>query len=43
MEFTDVLLTKQGGETERQVYFVQSTGALEQRRASCRNWRCAST
>ncbi|HET8942788.1 MAG TPA: histidine--tRNA ligase [Rudaea sp.] len=28
MEFTDVLLTKQGGETERQVYFVQSTGAL---------------
>jgi histidyl-tRNA synthetase len=29
MEFTDVLLTKQGGETERQVYFVQSTGALE--------------
>jgi len=30
MEFSDVLLTKQGGETERQVYFVQSTGALEQ-------------
>jgi len=30
MEFCDVLLTKQGGETERQVYFVQSTGALEQ-------------
>ena len=29
MEFTDVLLTKQGGETERQVSFVQSTGALE--------------
>jgi histidyl-tRNA synthetase len=29
MEFSDVLLTKQGGETERQVYFVQSTGALE--------------
>ncbi len=29
IEFTDVLLTKQGGETERQVYFVQSTGALE--------------
>ena len=26
MEFTDVLLTKSGGETERQVYFVQSTG-----------------
>lgn len=30
MEFADILLTKQGGETERQVYFVQSTGALEQ-------------
>ena len=30
MEFSDILLTKQGGETERQVYFVQSTGALEQ-------------
>jgi histidyl-tRNA synthetase len=30
MEFSDVLLTKQGGETERQVYFVQSTGALDQ-------------
>jgi len=30
MEYSDVLLTKQGGETERQVYFVQSTGALEQ-------------
>lgn len=29
-ELTDVLLTKTGGETERQVYFVQSTGALEQ-------------
>jgi histidyl-tRNA synthetase len=29
MEFSDVLLTKSGGETERQVYFVQSTGALE--------------
>jgi histidyl-tRNA synthetase len=28
-ELTDVLLTKTGGETERQVYFVQSTGALE--------------
>jgi len=28
MEYSDVLLTKQGGETERQVYFVQSTGAL---------------
>ncbi|MCX7563594.1 histidine--tRNA ligase [Xanthomonadaceae bacterium XH05] len=29
-ELSDVLLTKSGGETERQVYFVQSTGALEQ-------------
>jgi histidyl-tRNA synthetase len=30
IEFSDILLTKGGGETERQVYFVQSTGALEQ-------------
>lgn len=30
IEMTDVLLTKTGGETERQVYFVQSTGSLEQ-------------
>ncbi|TAN06303.1 MAG: histidine--tRNA ligase [Rhodanobacteraceae bacterium] len=30
IEFAEVLLTKSGGETERQVYFVQSTGALEQ-------------
>ncbi|MGY6517391.1 MAG: histidine--tRNA ligase [Lysobacteraceae bacterium] len=29
MELSEVLLTKTGGETERQVYFVQSTGALE--------------
>ena len=29
-ELTEVLLTKTGGETERQVYFVQSTGALAQ-------------
>ena len=28
MELSEVLLTKTGGETERQVYFVQSTGAL---------------
>ena len=28
-ELSDVLLTKTGGDTERQVYFVQSTGALE--------------
>jgi histidyl-tRNA synthetase len=30
IEYADVLLTKTGGETERQVYFVQSTGSLEQ-------------
>jgi histidyl-tRNA synthetase len=29
IEFSDILLTKSGGETERQVYFVQSTGSLE--------------
>jgi histidyl-tRNA synthetase len=29
IEYADVLLTKTGGETERQVYFVQSTGALD--------------
>lgn len=29
-EARDILLTKSGGETEKQVYFVQSTGALEQ-------------
>ena len=28
IEYSDVLLTKTGGETERQVYFVQSTGSL---------------
>ena len=28
-EISDVMLTKTGGETERQVYFVQSTGAYE--------------
>ena len=28
-ELSEVLLTKSGGETERQVYFAQSTGALE--------------
>jgi histidyl-tRNA synthetase len=28
-ENTEVLLTKSGGETEKQVYFVQSTGALQ--------------
>jgi histidyl-tRNA synthetase len=32
-ELTDVLLSKSGGETEKQVYFVQSTGALAQDRA----------
>lgn len=30
MELVDVLLTKSGGETEKQVYFVQSTGSLQQ-------------
>lgn len=30
-ELTEVLLTKSGGETERQVYFAQSTGALEKK------------
>ncbi len=29
IELSEVLLTKTGGETERQVYFVQSTGALD--------------
>lgn len=29
-ELTDVLLTKEGGETEKQVYFAQSTGARQQ-------------
>jgi len=29
-ELSEVLLTKSGGETERQVYFVQSTGSLNQ-------------
>jgi len=29
-ELTNVLLTKNGGETEKQVYFVQSTGAIAQ-------------
>ena len=29
-EMKDVLLTKSGGETEKQVYFVQSTGAVQQ-------------
>ncbi|MBA3393161.1 MAG: histidine--tRNA ligase [Deltaproteobacteria bacterium] len=33
-ELTDVLLTKSGGETEKQVYFVQSTGALKQAQAA---------
>ena len=28
IELSEMLLTKSGGETERQVYFVQSTGAL---------------
>ena len=40
-ELTDVLLTKTGGETEKQVYFVQSTGALEQGKQRPSS-RCAS-
>ena len=32
-ELSDVLLSKSGGETEKQVYFVQSTGSLQQERA----------
>lgn len=32
-ELTETLLTKTGGETERQVYFVQSTGALQEAKA----------
>src|SRR5260221_10174122 len=28
-ELTEMLLTKSGGETEKQIYFVQSTGALD--------------
>ena len=46
IEYSDVLLTKTGGETERQVYFVQSTGALEcaaRPTRACRSWHCAST
>lgn len=31
-EVAEVLLSKSGGDTEKQVYFVQSTGALEQNR-----------
>jgi len=31
-ETVEVLLTKSGGETEKQIYFVQSTGALQQAR-----------
>jgi histidyl-tRNA synthetase len=30
IELSEILLTKSGGETERQVYFVQSTGSLQQ-------------
>ncbi|WP_462417963.1 histidine--tRNA ligase [Kytococcus sp. Marseille-QA3725] len=35
-ERTDVLLTKSGGETEKQVYFVQSTGGLNNFREAAR-------
>jgi histidyl-tRNA synthetase len=33
MELSEVLLTKSGGETEREVYFVQTTGSMEQGKA----------
>ncbi len=33
-ELTEILLTKSGGETEKQVYFAQSSGALERDRAA---------
>ncbi len=41
MELNEVLLTKTGGETERQVYLVQSSGV---RGARSRNpiWPCVS-
>ncbi len=32
-EYSDVLLTKSGGDTEKQVYFLQSTGALKEGKA----------
>jgi histidyl-tRNA synthetase len=32
-ELSDVLLTKSGGETEKQVYFVQSSGAIKEGKA----------
>ncbi len=35
-EVSDVLLTKTGGETERQVYFVSSTGSLEKAAAEAK-------
>ncbi|MBW8312768.1 MAG: histidine--tRNA ligase [Rhizobium sp.] len=38
-ELSEVLLTKTGGETERQVYFVQSTGALDEFKDRVRNLR----
>jgi histidyl-tRNA synthetase len=31
MEYSEILLTKSGGETERQVYFVESTGTWQSR------------
>lgn len=33
LELSEVLLTKTGGDTEREVFFVQSTGAIEQGKA----------
>ncbi|MDQ3617327.1 MAG: histidine--tRNA ligase [Pseudomonadota bacterium] len=43
MELSEVLLTKSGGETERQVYFVQSTGALENAARSAGDSRSAES
>ena len=42
-ELTDTLLTKSGGETERQVYFVQSTGALAEGKTPELALRCDLT
>ena len=39
-ELSDVLLTKSGGETERQVRWPMPPNRVT---ARCRKWRCAST
>jgi histidyl-tRNA synthetase len=38
-ELTEVLLTKSGGETEKQVFFVQSTGTLEKERQALAQYK----